>query len=307
MREKNKKIVSVIIIIVLLPYILTVFIKGESSFVVNSSSINQQVTVLVDETEISITWEEYLIGILAREIPEDYSLEAMKAQAIIIRTRLALESASEQNYIFQDEYYTTESIQSKWGDRSVEMYTNLVEAIDKTDGMTLTYQGELISTPYHRLNTGMTRNGNEVFDSDEYSYLITISCPLDLEAEEEIAIQTVSYEELEELVEAELGIRMETELIYDDISITSLDEARYVLSVEIQGNEMSGEAFRSMLDLKSSSFSFQEEDGKLKITTEGVGHGLGLSQNTAHYMGLEGKTYEEIIAYFYSGTEIVKN
>lgn len=304
MKERNKRVLSTIIIVILLPYILTVFIKGEGVFVVQTSLTNRQVEVEVNGVIMNVTWEEYLIGLLAKEIPEVYSLEAMKAQAIIIRTRLAVESGGNEDYIYHDDFYSTEEIQLKWGNDSVTIYNQLIEAVEETNDMVLKYEGELASTPYHILNTGTTRNGNEVLASDEYPYLVSVSCPLDITAEEEITMTTIAYGELTQILEEEMEIILEEELVFDDIQVNNRDEAGYVLNVEIQENVISGELFRTTLGLKSSAFSLQEVEGELKITTEGVGHGLGLSQNTAHYMGLEGKTYQEILVYFYSGTEL---
>lgn len=303
MSEHSKKVISIAIIIILLPYILTVFIRGEGVFPISSSYVNTQVYVNQNGVEVLVTWEEYLIGILAKEILVEYSFEAMKAQAIIIRTRLAVESDGDDDYIFQDDFYSTEDIQQKWENSSLEIYNQLVEAVEETDGMTLQYNGALASTPYHQLNTGMTRDGNEVFASEDYGYLASVSCPLDLQAEEEITVSNFSYEEILEQLELEI---VSESLVFADIQINERDTAGYVLEVSIQGNIISGELFRTELGLKSSAFSFQEAEGELQITTEGSGHGLGLSQNTAHYMGLEGKSFLEIIVYFYPGTEIVE-
>ncbi len=296
-----------IIIIILLPYILTVFIKGEGALLVQSPYVNNQVTVVYQGNEIEVTWDEFLIGVLAREIPEEYAYEAIKAQAIIIQTRLALEAGMVEDYIYEAEFYTTDEIQNKWENNSVEIYSQLVSAVEETRGMTLEYNGELASTPYHFLNTGMTRDGNEVLGSEEYDYLVSVSCPLDVEAETEIGILIIEYEEFQEILEGEMEGEWKEVLVFEDIQIISEDEAGYVLSVEVQGNTISGELFRTTLGLKSSAFFMQEYEGKLKITTKGSGHGLGLSQNTAHYMALEGKMYDEILSYFYSGTEIVVN
>lgn len=304
MKEKYKKIISIAIIILLLPYVLTVFIKGEGAIPVYSNIVEEEVYVEVADEIIQITWEEYLVGILAREIPEEYSLEAMKAQAVIIRTRLETERAGDSDYIFQETYYTGENIQTKWGNQSsVEIYSQLVEAVEETWGEVLMYQDTYAKVPYHMLNTGMTRNGSDVFGTEEYAYLQSVSCPLDIEAEQEITMFTISYEEIQEVFE----LNLDTPLLYEEIEILSTDEAGYVLSISVQGNVINGETFRTELALKSSAFSFQEDEGDLKITTEGIGHGLGMSQNTAHYMGLEGKTYEEILAYFYAGTELAEN
>ena len=56
--------------------------------------------------------------------------------------------------------------------------------------------------------------------------------------------------------------------------------------------------------MDSACFTLQDYNGKLRVTTRGVGHGLGMSQYTANRMAKEGKDYKEILDYFFSGTEI---
>ena len=68
--------------------------------------------------------------------------------------------------------------------------------------------------------------------------------------------------------------------------------------------EMSGEEFREMYGLASSCFEFQQFENDARIITKGVGHGLGLSQYTANEMAKNGKTCEEILQFFFPGTEI---
>ena len=67
---------------------------------------------------------------------------------------------------------------------------------------------------------------------------------------------------------------------------------------------VSGEEFRNTYNLASSCFTLQRYNGKMRITTRGIGHGLGMSQNTANKMSKKGKTYEEILQFFFAGTEI---
>ncbi len=303
MDNKRKKYIAIICIILLLPYVLTVFIGGEDVFVKDEDVV--YVNVVIDGEICSVLWNEFLMGIVAKEIPTEYSLEAIKAQMVIVRTRLLLESSGAKDYIYEDSFYDWEDMQWKWGNQdALEVYNLLLEAASDTEDMVIYYEGELAITPYHLLNNGMTRNGNEVLLGD-YPYLVSKGCPLDVEADKEITMLTISCDELAILLEVELGLAIEN-LTYEDIEIISRDEADYVLEISISGNRIDGETFRSVLGLKSSSFSFQEKEDGLQITTQGVGHGLGLSQNTAHFMGLEGKFYEEILQYFYSGTTIMK-
>ena len=89
-----------------------------------------------------------------------------------------------------------------------------------------------------------------------------------------------------------------------EVSVTETDTAGYVTSVQVGDESMSGEEFREKYKLASGSFVLQKYDGKLRVTTRGVGHGLGLSQYSANKMAKDGKTYDEILEYFFEGTEL---
>lgn len=64
-----------------------------------------------------------------------------------------------------------------------------------------------------------------------------------------------------------------------------------------------GEAVRQALHLNSACFYLSELDGKIRIVTKGIGHGLGLSQYGAN----DGKTGEKLprnLTYYYTGVSI---
>ena len=146
-----------------------------------------------------------------------------------------------------------------------------------------TYDGRPARTSFFRLSNGSTRDGQEVLGGEEYPYLKIMECPLDIEAPEQI--QTVTIDDM-------------------DAEISACDTAGYVLTVRVGNDSISGEEFRTNYHLASSCFTFQKYNGKLRITTRGVGHGLGMSQYTANEMAKEGKTAPEILGYFFEGTEI---
>ena len=87
-------------------------------------------------------------------------------------------------------------------------------------------------------------------------------------------------------------------------TVESTDSAGYVLSVKVGKETVSGESFRDTYGLASSCFELQAFEEQTRVITKGVGHGLGLSQYTANEMAKEGKTYQEILQYFFEGTEI---
>ena len=68
---------------------------------------------------------------------------------------------------------------------------------------------------------------------------------------------------------------------------------------------MAGEEFRKVLDLNSSCFTIEESEGKIRITTKGLGHGIGLSQFNANEMAKNGDDYQKILTYYFKNIELV--
>lgn len=296
MRQRLKQFGCYLIIIVLLPYIITVFINGPS--MVSSSNVDQTyVTVKTDKDSengedtvkdenktVELPIEDYCIGIMAREIPPGYEKEALKAQAILVRTDVYRKIEEEgSGAVLKDEFWTQKQMEETWGvTRYSRYYSKLKNAWRGTEGQVLMYEGKLARTPFFRLSNGSTRDGKEVL-GESYPYLKITECPLDIEVEEQI--QTVTFEDI-------------------DAEVLECDTAGYVLRVRIGKEEVSGEEFRMNYHLASSCFTLQKYNGKLRITTRGVGHGLGMSQNTADKMAKKGKSCEDILEYFFEGTEI---
>ena len=102
----------------------------------------------------------------------------------------------------------------------------------------------------------------------------------------------------------EANEQLQTVVVADmDAEVTALDTAGYVLNVRAGQENVSGEEFRKTYELASSCFTLQRYNGKMRITTRGVGHGLGMSQYSADKMAEDGQTYDEILEYFFEGCE----
>lgn len=285
MRQKLKKCISYLTIILLLPYIVTVFLNGPGREAETAGQAEQTlVHVTKNKQDTQLPLEEYCIGRMAREIPADYEEEAMKAQAVLVRTSV-LKSMKDNGTgtPLEEDYWTEEEMKEQWGGSYASYFRKMKEAWENTEGQVLMYGENLANTPFTRLTNGNTRDGKEVLGSEDYPYLKIKDCPLDIEAKDQI--QTVTMEDM-------------------DAEVTGTDTAGYVTSVRVGQETVNGEEFRQTYDLASSCFILQKYDGKLRVTTRGVGHGLGLSQYTANEMAKEGKTWEEILQYFFEGTEL---
>lgn len=282
--EKIKQIVSYTLIILLLPYILTIFLSGPS--VATGAKVDDTyVRVKVDEEqEMELSLEEYGIGILAKDIPVEYEEEALKAQAVLVRTSL-YKNIHEQgtDVVLTEEFWSQEDMEKAWGvGQYSKNYRRLKRAWEDTREQVLLYEDALATTSFFRLSNGSTRDGKETLGK-EYPYLKIVDCPADIESVEQI--QTTTIDDI-------------------DAEVKQCDTAGYVLKVRVGDEIVSGEEFRQNYHLASSCFSLQSYEGKLRITTRGVGHGVGMSQYTANEMAAAGSSYEEILEYFFAGTSL---
>lgn len=275
---------STVVAIILLPYIVTVFINGPA--VLTGAEVGEDyLFVEVDGKSREIPVEEYAIGILAREIPVTYEKEALEAQAVMLRTRMYKQITEEgKSSIFTDKYFEEKEMRKQWGRVKYEEYRAALRDVwQATEGQVLTYGDVLITTPFHQLSNGRTRSGNEVFGGEGYPYLQIRECPKDVEAMDQT--QTMLIEK-------------------GDYEVISTDSAGYVLQIREGGRTITGEEFRQEKGLASACFALQEYEDKIRVTTQGNGHGIGLSQYMANEMAKEGKTHEEILAYFFADTVI---
>ena len=312
--QKFKSIAAFLIILILLPYIVSVFVNGAD--VREDAGEDFYVKVKVPDAEeadgvTEIRWTDYLAGILAEEISEDCEPETLKAQAVVIRTQIYRTLEDSEDKTLTESYLSRDEMEDKWGAENYgEYYEKYIRAVEETDDTVVMYGDAYAWTPFHQSSNGMTRSAAEVLGSNDYPYIAVRECPLDKEADDEIQTFTFSYTEIQSLcrdflVAEEDENKAAEGYTYDDFEVRSCDSAGYVSELRMGNTICTGDQFRDALSLPSSAFSFSEEDDdNIKITTTGKGHGLGMSIWTADQMAKEGKTFEEILAFFFEGTEL---
>lgn len=312
--QKFKSIAAFLVILILLPYIVTVFVNGAD--VKESDGGDFYVKVRIPDTEeadgvTEMKWTDYLAGILAAEVSEDCQTETMKAQAVVIRTQIYRTLENSEDKILADSYLSREEMEDKWGAENYgKYYEKYIRAVEETDDTVVMYNDTYAWTPFHQSSNGMTRSAAEVLGGNDYPYIAVRECPLDKEADEEIQTFTFSYVDIQKLcrdflVAEQDGEKAAQGYAFEDFEIKAYDSAGYVSELRIGNTVCTGDQFRDALSLPSSAFSFSEDgDDRVKITTTGKGHGMGMSIWTADQMAKEGKTYEEILAFFFEGTEL---
>ena len=289
-RNKIKLFFAFLIILFLLPYIISVFINGKNA-VQGADSDNASV---------------YLAEMLAGETDGGCEIEALKAQAVVLRTELYRTEKEKQTLL--DKCLTQTQMKKKWGTKYEENLKKCQQAAQETKGIVLWYHETFAWTPFHQSSNGKTRDVQEVLGNADYPYITAKECPLDKAAEDEIQVHLIEYKEIQkrcrEFLVAEEQKKAENGYGYEDFEIQEWDSSGYVRKMRIGETICTGDQFRDALQLPSSSFSFYESPHGLKIATVGKGHGFGMSQWTAQEMAKDGKNYEEILQYFYEGTEL---
>lgn len=246
--------------------------------------------------------EEDLIGIVAKEIDIEAEREAILAQCVVARTNYY---DAKKRGLTLPETLSESELKKLWGDSYEKNYRLLADCIQETSHQVLTWNGESIYAAYHALSAGSTRNMQDVYPETKMPYLSAVPCVWDITAEGYLGVY---YLEKKEITDKCRDAFPDAELPEDDgefpITVESRDEAGYVLQVKVGGTVCTGEEFRACMELPSACFSVMELDGKIRIVTKGIGHGLGLSIHSAGEMAKEGMKYQEILSYFYPNTEL---
>lgn len=312
-RHKIKTICSFLVILILLPYIVAVFVNGGDVEVKGKGNEPAvQVRKILGkgrEVMVEVPWDEYFIGVLAKEMPETYEEEALKAQAVLIRTNLYQKLERSKEKVVGDEYLNVKDLKKKWSTKKFEkFYNKFKEAMNETGNQVLYYNEAYAMVPFHQSSNGKTRSAQEVLGNAEAPYLALGECPKDKEAEDEMHVYNMEFKEIQEKCQPFLVAvdkkNADKILGFSDFEIQAYDSAGYVSKMRIGETICTGEQFREALSLASSAFSIQEAEGGLRITTMGKGHGLGMSQWTANELAKEGKKYEEILQKFFEGTNL---
>ncbi len=264
---------------------------------------------------ISVSLEQYVRGVLAAEMPIDFELEALKAQAIAARTYIVkrvidqdfsnvpVREAWVTDTVQHQAYLTNEAILSKWGRGSSAAEVNiakLTEAVEQTRGQIITYGNQPILAAFFSTSNGYTENSEEYW-IEELPYLRSVSSPWEEKLSPKFET-TVAFPAREFINKLNLPTGT-TKLTY---KILEKSAGQRIKKIRIAGVTFTGREVRDLLGLASTQFELETDGKQIIVTSKGNGHGVGMSQWGAQGMALAGSTAEEIIRHYYSGTEIRK-
>ena len=254
--------------------------------------------------ELSV--EDYLPAVLAGEMAGDWPLEALKAQAILART-FVLQFVAEKESMYSGADISTDIREAQAYDPD-GVNDRIRQAVIKTRGLVLNAGGELPYAWFHAHSGGLTARAKEGLDyeKDEPGYTQCVRGMENDEAPAEAAAWTASFTPEEVLAAAaDAGAAVDS---LTSIAVGERGESGRAKTLLISGREVSAPAFRIAIGstkMRSCLLtSLRVEDGQVRMSGKGYGHGVGMSQWGAYAMAKAGKTAEEIVLHYFAGVTL---
>lgn len=269
-------------------------------------TVNLPVSIRFPDNRVEqMDMDVYLTGVVLGEMPADFESEAIKAQAVAARTytvkavntggkhgdgSLCTDSGCCQAYVSEENYL---------GHGGTEDGLEKVRrAVLETSGRVLTYEGELIEATYFSCSGGSTEDAAAVWGT-EYPYLQAVDSPGEENAahySDRFCFTTAQFQE-------KTGCQLTGDP--DGWFVTETCTPGGGINVmEICGERYTGTQLRRLLGLPSTVMTFTVEGDTITVVTKGYGHRVGMSQYGADAMAATGKTYWEILSYYYPGTQL---
>ena len=275
----------------------TAVAKVEIKEIDNSDKITQNIAIdIAPSQNINYELEDYVIGVVAGEMPISFPHEAIKAQAVAARTyalRAKINNPKIKYKDIQQAYISIDKMKKMWGNNFEANYNKIKNAVYSTGGIILKYENEPILAVFSSTTNGYTQECKNVWTQD-LPYLSSVESKGDELSPYYSQSITIDKHKLKKIFKS------------DNIKIVKTNTAGYVEEVSIGNKTYSGDQIRTMLSLPSTSFEIVNNGNSITFNTKGYGHGVGMSQYGACYMANNGSNYIDILLHYYKGS-IVTN
>lgn len=280
---------------------------------------------------VAMDLEEYIKGVVAAEMPAEFELEALKAQAVAARTYAVKKmirfggSGCDRHpgadictdYAHDQAWISFADLKQRYGFlANLRVLAKIDRAVEETRGIIATYAGEPIDAIYHANSAGVTEDSEKVW-GHYIPYLRSVRTNLPAE-QRQIERKSFSLSELSTLLGTELtlaDLRSGRQLLPGEavlattgptaaIEVLERSSTGRVVYLNVAGRKVRGIDFRSRLGLKSTNFTWTVEGDQITFLTLGNGHGVGMCQYGANALAKAGKSYREILAYYYTGIKL---
>ena len=305
--DKMKKLIITTLIVLIIPLITIIILKPkeikEKKYIKENNVIVRVKRNNKNKIE-KIPLEKYLIGVLAGEMPVSYDIEALKAQAVAARTYTInkIEQNKNKEYDVVDTtddqvYKDEEELKNAWKENYQTNKNKILEAIKETRGEYLTYEGKPIHAFFFSTSSGATENCKDVF-GENLPYLVSVSSTWDESSPSYKNTTVYTKQEFLEKLEIPYNENINIEI--------ERNETNSINKITINNKTIKGTEFRFKLGLRSTNLEIETTENEITITSKGYGHGVGMSQYGAKELANLGYKYDEILKYYYKGTEFKK-
>ena len=265
----------------------------------------------VEELEL----DNYLLGVVSSEMPANFEIEALKAQAVVARTYTIYKITSGKKHENADicddsnccqAWITKEERLNKWNESERESnWAKIEEAVNSTKGKIIVYEGKPINAFFHSNSGGITDTATNVWGVRNYTYLQAVETSGEDAYSQYNSEVTITKDEFISKIKEyhndfEIDFSKENQ-----IEILEYTDGERVKTIKIGNLNLSGVEVRTIFGLRSAKFEVTIDGENIKFTVVGYGHGVGMSQTGADSMAKQGNNYEEIIKHFYTGVEII--
>ena len=272
-------------------------------------------TIQDGDTTEQMTLERYLTGVVRGEMPASFEMEALRAQAAAERSYVYYQLAAGRKDAHPDADFCTDhtccsaylsetTAREKWGGDFAPWNTRVEQAVSDTDGQVVLYNGRPILAVFHSSSAGRTAAAGDVWSGD-LPYLVSVDSP---EGEETVPnyYSTVTFtaaEAKEKLLAAhpELKLSGTPDRWF---GAAAENGSGRVETVSVGGTDIEGTELRRIFGLRSACFTVAADSESVTFRVTGYGHGVGMSQYGANQLAREGKTWQEILEWYYTGATV---
>jgi len=267
------------------------------------------VHIVAQDAVVSMDIETYVAGVVAGEMPNDWPLEALKAQAILART-FALKFITEKDSRYPGADISTDIAEAQ-AYNAEAINERILRAVQETAGLILlTEDGELPYTWFHSHSGGMTETAIDGIDwnSDEPSYTKVTKGLDSPDAPDSVREWTATFT-AEAFIAAcrSAGADVST---CDVVKVGQKGKSGRAVTLVADGTTVNAARLRISLGsakMRSTLLTdLSVKDGSISMSGRGYGHGVGLSQWGAHALAQQGWPAEEISLHYYNGLRVVR-
>ena len=301
-----KKILFLVLLMIMIPYlIVSIFIKDDEVKFLFKKQKNIRIKQSSGEI-ITMPFEEYITGVLAGEMPTNFHIEALKAQAVAARSYALVQMNKHQkenfdvvDTVMNQVYLDENTLKQKWGNSYMNNINKVRKAVLETKGQYLDYEGQVVEAFFFSTSTGKTENVEEVF-SEKLPYLRSVDSSFDQEVSPVFESKT-SYQ-IEDFCH-KLGVNVINPI---SVKVEKTTSTGRIKNIRINNKVFTGNDVAYKLALRSSYFSISQQENTIFISTKGYGHGVGMSQYGALALAKKGYTYDSILKHYYTNVQIKK-